>query len=135
MSPRAIEHFFPGIPEGQKRPRVFQNRGRVIAWSPKSAWRSAVFAQALLKRPKVPMDGTLVAALEFVMPCPKSDKKRMGLPHTVKPDADNLSKAVLDALKDAGWFVDDSRISELKIWKFYESQDCPPGCHVTVVEK
>ena len=126
-----MSQFFDGIPDGQKRPRVFQSRGRTIAWSPKSLWRTSVFAAALVNRPRTPHDSALYVRLMFVMPVPKSDPSRNG-PHTVKPDLDNLSKSVLDALKDAGWFVDDSRIAQLEISKCYSSAGQRPGCYVSV---
>lgn len=126
-----LSQFFPGIPEPQKRPRVFQSRGRTLAWSPKSKWRTSVFAAALPKRPGTPYEFPLAVVLRFVMPVPKSDQSRNG-PHTVKPDLDNLSKAVLDALKDAGWFVDDSRIAVLELSKVYAMTGQEPGCRVTV---
>lgn len=40
------------------------------------------------------------------------------LPHTTKPDTDNLVKLVLDALNGTAW-VDDSAITEVRAWKFY----------------
>lgn len=128
---RGLTLFFPGIPEGQKRPRVFQRNGRTIAWSPKSAWRNAVYINAIVGRPKKPLDCALWVRLMFAMPVPKSDPSRNG-PHTVKPDLDNLSKAVLDALKDAGWFVDDSRIAKLDLDKTYAVAPQKPGCLVLV---
>lgn len=127
----ALSQFFPGIPEPQKRPRVFQSRGRTLAWSPKSKWRTSVLAQAMPNRPEKPYDIPLYVRIIFLMPIPKSDPTRQG-PHTVKPDLDNLSKAVLDALKDAGWFVDDSRIAHLETSKYYAKVGVMPGCYVLV---
>lgn len=50
-------------------------------------------------------------------------RERWGEPHTAKPDADNLSKLLLDALSDGGWFTgwrnDDAagaRLSLEKTW-------------------
>jgi Holliday junction resolvase RusA-like endonuclease len=50
---------------------------------------------------------------------PTNDKKRWGLPHTLRPDSDNLAKLVLDSLMRAGLFKDDSAVSCLvarKTW-------------------
>ena len=48
---------------------------------------------------------------------PTADKKRHGLPHTMRPDSDNLAKLVLDALMAAGLIGDDSAVSLLTVRK------------------
>jgi len=63
--------------------------------------------------------------LSFYLAFPKSysSKKRQALagqPHQQKPDADNLAKAVLDAL-----FIDDAHVWSLQIEKHWEDQDGP----------
>jgi Holliday junction resolvase RusA-like endonuclease len=40
-----------------------------------------------------------------------------GIPYATKPDADNVSKMVLDALVDAGILVDDAIVVELNVLK------------------
>ncbi|MBQ2175307.1 MAG: RusA family crossover junction endodeoxyribonuclease, partial [Alphaproteobacteria bacterium] len=44
------------------------------------------------------------------------------LKHTVKPDLDNLTKALLDALNDIAWH-DDAQIVDLQIRKEYTTGD------------
>lgn len=51
---------------------------------------------------------------------PTKDKKRWGLPHTLRPDADNLAKLVLDCLMRAGLFDDDAAVSCLVVRKTWE---------------
>lgn len=41
------------------------------------------------------------------------------LPHAVKPDADNISKAVCDAIEKAGIILDDKQIALLTVSKHY----------------
>jgi Holliday junction resolvase RusA-like endonuclease len=52
-----------------------------------------------------------------MFPC--KDPKKWGTPHTVRPDKDNLEKAVLDCLVKAGILADDSLVydgSFQKVW-------------------
>lgn len=67
----------------------------------------------------------LAVSLYFGMPVPKSFTKKKckqiitgELWHTVKPDCDNLTKAVLDALNEVAWH-DDAQIVSLKVQKGY----------------
>jgi len=68
--------------------------------------------------------GAVSITIVFDMPMPKSWTKKkkfelIGMPHTQKPDIDNLTKAVLDGLNGV-WFKDDSQVSGLyaaKYWK------------------
>jgi Holliday junction resolvase RusA-like endonuclease len=53
--------------------------------------------------------------MRFDMPTPKAD--RHGLPHTFRPDADNLAKLALDAVMDAGLLKDDAAVSTLVVTK------------------
>ena len=57
----------------------------------------------------------------FRIPKSWSKKRRaaaVGMPHTSKPDADNVAKAVLDALNGTA-YDDDSHVTELHITKVY----------------
>ena len=66
---------------------------------------------------------SLMIDMEFVMPIPQSLSKKkqtelVAMPHTKKPDLDNLVKAVLDALNGVA-YMDDSRISNINASKEY----------------
>jgi Holliday junction resolvase RusA-like endonuclease len=52
---------------------------------------------------------------------PTADKKRWGLPHTMRPDSDNLAKLVLDAMMSAGLIGDDSAVSCLIVRKTWSA--------------
>ena len=52
------------------------------------------------------------------------------LNHVVKPDLDNLVKAVLDALNDLAWH-DDAQIIELHVSKKYVES---PNIHINITE-
>ncbi len=60
-------------------------------------------------------EGAVSISLDFQMPTKAKD--RWGKPHTFVPDADNLAKLALDAMKKAGLFKDDSSVSSLIVRK------------------
>lgn len=78
-----------------------------------------------------PIEVTII----FGMPIPKSSTKKQkeymlyGIKqHTVKPDLDNLTKAVLDGLNGVAW-NDDSQIVELHVYKQYVNE---PHIEITI---
>jgi len=137
-----------GIPKGQPRPRAFARGGRAAVYDPGTAegWKSCV---ALACRD---MEGAnhiepLSVTLTFFMPRPKSHFKTSGqlkdrVPHFIhdqKPDADNLAKAVLDALTQIRVWGDDDQVADLTVRKYWESekngpQTHPPGCVIRIAE-
>lgn len=69
----------------------------------------------------------LTVSITFGMPIPKSASKKRKtdmaagiIPHTVKPDCDNLAKSILDALNKAAWY-DDAQIVEIRCSKSYSN--------------
>lgn len=61
------------------------------------------------------LQGPLAVEIEFHFAKPKSVKREY---HTVKPDLDNLQKAVLDSLNGIVW-RDDAQITDLQGRKWY----------------
>lgn len=109
-----------GLPVAQGRPRAFKTpTGQIRVYDPANArdWKRTVQAQVLTNKPEVPVDGPLDVALYFVLPRPKSLPKRVKFP-TKRPDAENLSKAVLDAMQGV-IYRDDSQIVRLSVAKDY----------------
>jgi len=113
--------FVDGIPKPQPRPRLAGN-GRT--YNPKSAdaWKNQIIAAFLpCRREKI----TEPVALHicFYLPAPKS----MGLPkctivpHTAKPDNDNLQKSTIDAITAAGVWKDDALVYTIFSEKYYSS--------------
>lgn len=141
----AIEFFAQGQPKGQPRARAFAFNGRARMYDPGTAegWKSQVAAAAKEHLPEQPLQGPLSLALYFAMPRPKSHYRtgkrshelRDGAPywHTGKPDADNLAKAVMDALTQLGVWKDDDQVCKLRIWKRY-ADDGKTGCLVAISE-
>ena len=70
----------------------------------------------------------IVVNLSFGLPIPKNTSKKKtalmdagNIPHIKKPDADNLAKAVMDALNKVAW-VDDSQVIKVSIHKKYSKE-------------
>lgn len=125
-----------GIPKGQPRPKAFSRGGHARVYDPGTAegWKGLV---ALAARPAkddpasgpMPMLGPLKVTMAFRMPRPAAHFGRRGgapylkdgapLWHTSTPDADNLAKAVMDALTQLGFWRDDAQVAVLKVSKVY----------------
>ena len=83
----------------------------------KLAWQDS-------QQSKLP-DVELTASLTFEFQVPKAKlskfNKGIYIPHTSKPDLDNLAKSVLDALNGLA-YTDDSQISFLQVSKIYGNE-------------
>jgi Holliday junction resolvase RusA-like endonuclease len=105
----SIRFRVPCVPVAQprQRHRVITNGGRSFAtnYTPKNDPVNAFKAACQLAASNVyrdaPLDCPVMVDLTFIFPRPKSVPKRLGtgrLPHTCKPDRDNLAKSFFDAL-------------------------------------
>ena len=131
-----------GNPKGQPRPRAFSRGGVARVYDPGTAegWKSEVAIAARPHIPAVPLTGALTLVLVFWIARPKSHFRtgkhatqlREDAPsrHTSKPDADNMAKALMDAMTTLGFWQDDAQIARLEVSKFYVSR--VPGVDVTV---
>lgn len=103
-------------------------------------WKSAVMAAAKEKGEGVTFTGPLALSLSFYFARPQSHFGAKGLKpsapvfHTKKPDADNLAKAVMDAMTDAGFWTDDCQVVESHTFKSYVTDTAPEGCRVVVTQ-
>lgn len=112
---KPLEFIAFGIPKGQPRARACIRGKHAGMYDPGTAdeWKKTVKAAALKVWDGKPFDVPLRVDISFQMPRPKSHYKRGDLRDdaptwfTSKPDRDNLDKAVLDALTDAGILLDD----------------------------
>ena len=145
-------HFFSvqklsvfGSPKPQPRPRAFVRKtktgppvARVFDAGTAENWKSRIAASANGKRPPgAPLDCPIRVELRFIMPRPQSLRRKKDpagpIPHTKRPDVDNLAKAVLDCLSELGWWVDDTRVAELEATKEYASKEGVPGLELRVL--
>jgi len=139
---KPVTFFVDGVPKGQPRPRAFVRGNRAAVYDPGTAegWKSCVAIAAKEHLPPERSAEPVKLALQFWMPRPKSHYhtgKKAGILredavklHTGKPDADNLAKAVLDAMTALGFWQDDSQVWHLDVSKYYSER---PGCHVKVI--
>lgn len=135
-----LEVFVPGAPVGQGR--ISHNAaGRGYHSNDKQLrpWRRTVVLltrQAIAQRrrpaPRFPLDGPVMARLDFVLP--RGRTVRRPLP-AVRPDLDHLIRAALDSLTAAHALVDDGRVVTLLASKTYPDRPAAggeprPGLHV-----
>ncbi len=141
-----IEFRVDGEPVGQPRPRAFARKfgstyqARVYDPGTAEGWKSCIAAAALPHRPQTPLVGPIRLRLAFAMRRPKSHYRtgkysgelRADAPiwHIGTPDADNLAKAVLDALTQIGMWKDDAQVFSLHAGKRYTNY--APGCNVEI---
>ncbi len=131
-----------GDPVAQPRQRHAAVRGKggrvgVRNYTPKDHpvqdFKQAVQLEATRSYIGSPIVGVVGITITFVVARPKSmRRKNTPMPrvwHTVKPDIDNLAKAVFDALKGILW-VDDSQIAKATLSKVYAAGDEQP--HVII---
>lgn len=103
-------------------------------------WKAAVKSMAIYSGlGSEPISGPISLELEFRFKRPashltKKGELAAGAPrlHIQRPDADNLAKAVMDALTDIGVWRDDSQVMRLKVSKYW-TWGCS-GCDVHVLQ-
>ena len=130
-------------PLPQPRPKITTVGGHPHAYYPAEfkayQMEARILAQTCIRRAGLEMAarGTPVSVrmlFAFEPPASWSEKKKLRaasgfVPHVVKPDADNLVKALLDAFTGTLW-EDDSQVVRVEAIKFYGSP-CRADVEVT----
>lgn len=122
-----------GAPIGKGRPRFSARGGHMRAYTPAKTEnysnRLSGAAQDAMDG-RLPLDGPVELTMRAVLGVPASWSKRKqadaltgALLPTVKPDADNLVKLVMDALNTIVW-KDDKQVVRCVIDKRYGPQPC-----------
>lgn len=134
----AISFTVPGQPVGKGRPRAFRMGKGVRMFTPeKTVSYENLIATAAhgAMRGRPPVEGAMAVDLDIrlMVPLSWSQKKRTqalaGQIHpTKKPDADNVTKAIFDAMNGIVW-ADDVQVVQLYLCKRY---DATPGVTVVV---
>ena len=131
-----------GEPVGQPRHKVCTIGGRARMYLPTKhpvhAYKAAIRAAFIQATGQWDMiEGPVHVGIHvwFVMPASWSKKKRAshaGQYHAQKPDADNVVKAVLDALTDCYAWRDDSQVASVQVIKRWAGQE--PTTLIEIVE-
>lgn len=115
-----------GKPQGKARPRFSRKSGTVYTPSKTEAYEKLIRTEYLnAKGRKYEKDVDVTVSIRAYFEIPKSWTKkkrrewelRQWRPR-VKPDADNIAKAVLDALNGVA-YEDDAQVSDLRVKKRY----------------
>ena len=138
-----IQFTVPGVPVGKSRPKFTTVNGHAVAYTPAktTSYENLVklaYQQTCGDRKPYEKDVPLRAEIVACFPIPKSTSKRKReqmlsgeIRHTHKPDADNIAKAVLDALNGIAYY-DDTQIVRLEVIKYYSDE---PKALVTIGEE
>ena len=127
------EFKIPGKVQAKQRPRMNLHNGRVYTPQPTINYENFVkkcYWDYANQKGWTPIENAIRAEIGVFMPVPKSDsekKKELKLSGkirpTVKPDADNIAKSVLDALNGLA-YADDKQIVECEVKKYYGEEPC-----------
>jgi len=128
-----------GVPRQQQRHRPAKWGGM---YDPSAKDKKAFASKLTEFKPKEPIATPLMVRLVFYMPRPKKHfrtgkyskvlKNNAPMLHSVKPDADNLAKLVLDVLENAGFYKNDSQICQLQIEKLYIDVEEEPRTEIHI---
>ena len=123
-----ISFTISGDPVAQPRHKITTRGKFARAYIPKDhpihGYKQEVqLAAKVAMAGKDPVEGAVEVAIVFCFARPKSHTKAQRLDdrHTQKPDLDNLTKAVLDALNGVCW-ADDSQAFRLRPEKKWASE-------------
>ena len=119
-------YLYKGIPKPQGRPRAARMGKYVRVYEDKKDRlnKDNIAAQIVTQDPEFHADKPVTVTLLCKFSRPKSHFNTKGLTprapafHTQKPDAENLAKAVLDALTGICW-KDDSQVVDLHVRKVW----------------
>ena len=124
-----------GAPQGKARPRVTRHGTYTPAKT--KDYEAAVQLAYMMQcqGAMFPADAALMVCIDAYYPIPKNTSKvkreRMlggRIRPTVKPDADNVAKAICDALNGEAW-KDDAQICTLIVRKQYDEE---PRCFIQI---
>lgn len=123
----SIQLVIPGKPTGKGRPRL----GKYKTYTP----AKTVNYETLVKLTFIdkyknfkPFEGAVKAKITAVFSIPKSFSKKkkeealLKRYYTHKPDADNITKIILDSLNGLA-YKDDSQVAALEVYKMYGEQE------------
>ena|SRR5690625_818752 len=126
-----VKFTIPGEPVPQGRPRAGKTRyGKTIMYDPQNSKDYKQFVSLIARQhaPKTKLEGALFVRMKIYRQIPKSTTKKdrelflAGIKRpVVKPDIDNFTKGVLDALNNI-IYHDDSQVVDLNASKYYSDK-------------
>lgn len=128
-----ISFIVPGNPQGKARPRVCRANGKSITYTPRKTVeyerliRASYSSISKFKFEKnIPLEISILA----LFPLPKNSSKKFvnaalnnEIYPTKKPDCDNITKVICDALNGVAYY-DDSQICKVYFEKKYAQFSC-----------
>ena len=124
-----VEFTIPGVPQGKERPRFTRNGATYTPKKTKDYEKLVAWAYQC-EAHDVRFTGSVRAFIAAVYPIPKSWSKKKQqdaannkLLPLVKPDLDNVAKAVLDACNGIA-YKDDAAVTGLTVCKRYGTRPC-----------
>jgi Holliday junction resolvase RusA-like endonuclease len=134
-----IQFFVEGDPKGQPRPRATMRGHHAGVYDPGTAdeWKDAIVFRWIQSGIRDTITAPVRLIIEFRMPRPSrfttvKGREQRRIPHTGKPDADNLAKSSMDALTRAGVWKDDAQVYRMEILKMYADHGEPSGALITI---
>ena len=132
FDPLLINHRFimidvPGDRFGKQRPRAARKGRYITIYTPKETkdYEEKIRKVYNATYKDFQLEGDLTAEIEGIFSIPNSVSKKKreemlngNIPHTKKPDCDNMGKSCLDALNEVA-YADDAQINKLIISKEY----------------
>ena len=129
-----------GIPVAKGRPKFAKRGNFVTSYTPQDTVNYENLVRLSYQQScnelRV-LQGEVSMKIDSFFPIPKSTSKKKhqlmaigAIQHTKKPDADNVAKAICDALNKIA-YVDDSQIVSLEVNKYYSDV---PRAEITITE-
>jgi len=120
-----LEIIIPGNPSAQKRHR---HRRNGHTWDPSKKDKKKVQQELLQVKPTEPIKGPVRVEIDLFIQTPESwskvkQERHEGQYRPKKPDADNYSKLLLDAMNGM-IYEDDNQVVDLQVKKFYSMKPC-----------
>ncbi|MFA4834930.1 MAG: RusA family crossover junction endodeoxyribonuclease [Dehalococcoidia bacterium] len=118
----AVNFTVFGNPIPKARARTVRTKnGRTVSFTPAETemWENTIYTSALPHRPAKLLEGALILEATFYF-CPPKNRPKNRVHPSVRPDLDNLTKAVCDALHGV-IYANDSQIVEEHTKKRYDT--------------
>ena len=132
-----IRFFVPGEPHGKLagEPAVKKVGRRRVSFvrTPSKSRKYMDTVRDALTREGGTIEGPFCLRIQAIFQPPKSALKRAGGIMWMKPDTDNISKAILDGAVKSGQIPDDARCFCELITKRYAKAGEPEGVHVSIM--